>query len=97
MISDPADRGLCNTCRNVTGCAFPRRPQKPVFYCEEFEIEPFVPTKTSAKDRHPAAALPVPEDSDSGIYAGLCSDCQDRETCTFPRVEGGVWHCEEYR
>ena len=97
MICNPAYRGLCSTCRNATDCTFPREPNKPVFYCEEFETEPFVSTKTTGKDLDSAVALPIPEERDSGGYAGLCSDCEDRETCTFPRAEGGVWHCEEYR
>jgi hypothetical protein len=37
--------------------------------------------------------LPFPSDS----HLGLCGLCEDRSTCTYPRPEGGVWHCEEYR
>jgi len=36
-------------------------------------------------------------DKDPGAYMGLCKSCANRETCTFPKPEGGVWHCEEYR
>jgi len=28
---------------------------------------------------------------------GLCRNCIHRETCSFPRPESGVWHCEEYQ
>jgi hypothetical protein len=28
---------------------------------------------------------------------GLCSTCENSETCTFQKPEGGVWHCEEYK
>jgi hypothetical protein len=28
---------------------------------------------------------------------GLCVNCDNRHTCTFPKPEEGVWHCEEYR
>ena len=97
MIRNPAYRGLCFTCRNDTNCALSREPNEPVFHCEEFETEPFVSTKTTGKDTDPAAALPVPGERDAGEYAGLCSGCEDCETCSFPRPEGGVWHCEEYR
>ncbi len=27
---------------------------------------------------------------------GICTNCAQRETCTFPRKPGGVWRCEEY-
>lgn len=33
---------------------------------------------------------------DAGECKGLCVSCANRETCLFPRAEGGVWHCEEY-
>ena len=97
MTANPAYRDLCSTCRNAMDCAFQKEPDKPVFHCEEFETEPFVSTQVTGTDPDPAVALPIPEDRDSGGYAGLCGDCEDRETCTFPRPDGGVWHCEEYR
>ena len=28
---------------------------------------------------------------------GLCSNCDELETCTFPDARQGVLHCEEYR
>jgi len=31
--------GLCSTCKDASSCTFPRNSDKPVFYCEEFEIE----------------------------------------------------------
>jgi len=30
-------------------------------------------------------------------FAGLCIDCENRGTCIYAKVSGGVWHCEEYR
>ena len=27
----------------------------------------------------------------------LCTICEDKNVCVFPKPEGGVWHCEEYR
>ena len=29
-------------------------------------------------------------------YWGLCMNCTNRSTCTFPRVKGGVLYCDEY-
>ena len=28
---------------------------------------------------------------------GLCCTCEDCRVCKYPKPEGGVWHCEEYR
>ena len=27
---------------------------------------------------------------------GLCSSCLNRFTCTLPKAEGGIWHCNNY-
>jgi hypothetical protein len=82
-------RGLCSSCRNAPTCTYPRDPDQAVVQCEEFEgYEPLqrrAPSQTSAAQ---------PEDS--GKYKGLCVNCKNREHCTFPKPEGGVWHCEEY-
>ncbi|MEI9476493.1 MAG: hypothetical protein WCO26_07950 [Deltaproteobacteria bacterium] len=34
---------------------------------------------------------------DVGKHRGLCTICEDHGVCTYPKPEGGVWHCEEYR
>lgn len=39
--------------------------------------------------------MEVPDKSAS--FAGLCVDCQNRNTCIYAKTNGGVWHCEEYR
>jgi len=33
---------------------------------------------------------------DDGEIVDLCATCVKRDTCTLPKPEGGVWHCEEY-
>ena len=90
-------RGLCSTCKNASFCAFPRDPDKPVFYCEEFEIEKAAATRTIRKERPQATESCVTEGKGSSEFIGLCNDCENRQTCVFPRPEGGVWHCEEYQ
>ncbi len=43
-----------------------------------------------------------PQSSNSDIKAipgrmkGLCLNCDNRASCRFPIVDGGVWYCEEY-
>ena len=111
-----ASRGLCSTCRHAPGCTYQRDPKRPVFNCEEFEIEVGEPVKLSGRDvvssgPSPGAGSPGasarPTDSPAPTsagdedefarYKGLCGNCEDRRSCTFPKPEGGVWHCEEYR
>jgi hypothetical protein len=65
----------------------------PVVQCEEFEIEVTpAPPATGAASR----VAPKP-DRNRRKYLGLCENCESRETCGFPRPDGGVWHCEEYQ
>jgi len=89
--------GLCSTCKNALTCTFLRDPDEPVFFCEEFEIEKTSFIKTPVKKPLPATDAAAAKDKDSTKFIGLCSDCENRRTCAFPKGEGGVWHCEEYR
>ena len=86
-------RGLCSTCKNASSCTFSRDPDIPVFYCEEFEIE----KPAGGRERLKETESYIKESKDSTKFIGLCSDCENRQTCVFPEPEGGVWHCEEYR
>jgi hypothetical protein len=89
--------GLCSTCNNAPDCTFPRHPHEPVFHCEEFDSGEPSAVKITDKDRSPPTHLYGDKERDSTKFMGLCSNCEDRETCVFPKPEGGVWHCEEYR
>jgi hypothetical protein len=86
-------RDLCSTCNHAKVCGGRSTPERPIFFCEEFEA--FVPL--------PAAelAIAVPTQpakrQSAGERAGLCMNCDNAETCSSPKPEGGVWHCEEYR
>jgi hypothetical protein len=96
MSGDAIYRGLCSTCRHAPSCTFPRDPEKPAFYCEEFEIES-APSKKRAGVKAPQPTASFVGVKESARLIGLCSDCEGRQTCVFPKPEGGVWHCEEYR
>jgi len=67
-------------------------------FCEEFDDR--APDDTNGKKlesekKDAAIALPG-KTKDAAKRRGLCVSCLHRETCTFPIVEGGVWHCEKY-
>jgi len=92
-------RGLCSTCNNAAGCTHLQRAKFPVLQCEEFDA--YQPPRSKAGGQSAVSAgSPLGSDAgegDSSKYKGLCQDCEHRSTCTFPKSEGGVWHCEEYR
>jgi len=88
--------GLCSTCKNASNCTFPRDPRRPSFYCEEFEIEITAPGKAAIGDTSRLTESYIGEVETPSTSIGLCTDCENSQTCIFQKSEGGVWHCEEY-
>ena len=85
--------GLCSTCVNASTCDYRRTPLQPVWTCCDFTPE-LVPVNIVPRTVSPLKS--IAEGENPAKHAGLCVNCEHRETCTFPRPEGGVWHCEEY-
>ncbi|MCK4679077.1 MAG: hypothetical protein KAT48_13160 [Bacteroidales bacterium] len=89
-----ANRGLCSTCNNLPTCIFyQRNGSRIVWYCELFDD--YVPVQELQKPEKKVESKT--EEKSKGKLKGLCVNCEDRDTCTFPKPEGGIWHCEEYR
>ena len=87
-------RDLCWTCSHAPTCMYRGAADKPVFHCEEFDA--CVPVSLVSLQN--ASRITSNGEGGSDKYKkGLCSDCENRETCTLRHLEGGVWHCEEYR
>ena len=99
MAEDVETRGLCSTCNNAAECIHLQRGKPPVLQCEEFDA--YQPPRRKVGGQGAVyAGWHLGSDAgeeDSSNYKGLCQDCEDRRACTFPKHEGGVWHCEEYR
>jgi len=89
--------GLCSTCKHASTCAFPGDPRRPLFYCDEFELEVTSPSKAGPAGMSQSTGPFIPEIKGSAALIGLCWDCENSPTCIFPIPEGGRWHCEEYR
>jgi hypothetical protein len=84
--------GLCSTCSNDPLCTFPRRPGAAIMECLEFEGE------MMETDARPANSCPPETESATRLREpGLCSLCENRPTCVFPKPVGGVWFCEEFQ
>jgi hypothetical protein len=91
--------GLCSTCAGASTCTFPRDPERPVMHCDEldsYQPEPVTVEKVRRAEPAGPKAVSEAEQKELGKYKGLCVNCENRETCTFPKPEGGVWHCDEY-
>jgi hypothetical protein len=86
-------RGLCSTCAHSIKCMLKRAKDNimGVQHCEEYETA-YLP-----------AAVRSPEQSSKRFkqslpkILGLCSNCDNYFSCSFPRPESGVWHCEDYQ
>jgi len=86
-------RDLCSNCNHAKACGGRSSPKRPIFFCEEFDV--FVPVPASERAR--AVPMQPTRRQSTNEPTGLCMNCDDAETCTLPKPEGGVWHCEEYR
>ena len=86
-------RDLCSTCNHAVACGGRSTPQRPIVFCEEFDV--FIPMPVAAP------ALDVSARAGKRQIAskrpGLCMNCDNAETCTTPKPEGGIWHCQEYQ
>ena len=91
--------GICLLCESAPTCVFPRDPNRPLLYCDEFEMAVSVPVRPVSRRmtrKETEAEQGGNPAKGSASCLGLCRLCEGRETCTYPKPEGGVWHCEEY-
>jgi hypothetical protein len=83
--------GLCSCCHSFQSCTYPRTLKQPVLQCEEFSGILPPPLRMPPTGKASLKKVRKP------LARGLCSICEDRAACTYPKPEGGVWHCEDYR
>ena len=97
---EPEFAGLCSCCKTSQTCTFLKDQERPDLQCEEFDgllrspLKMVPRTKIVPGRPHKASVV---MNNTAGSFHGLCGLCEIHETCTFPKPEGGVWHCEEYQ
>jgi len=90
--------GLCTTCVGADTCTFPKPAKQPKIFCEEFDGNLRNGHVQNPDVEAILAHVNVrPRGKAARVFKGLCANCEIRQTCTFPKAEGGIWHCEEYR
>jgi hypothetical protein len=88
----PPRTGLCATCDKAPTCTFLDGRATAILHCDEYAV---------------CGRKPSPAESDTVLkwpggagrrnrIQGLCSHCVNVAACTYPRPEGGRWHCEAY-
>ncbi len=84
--------GICSTCNQAMECVQAIRAAQPILFCDMFDdrVEVSREKAVTKKTKEQVAPEASPQ------LKGLCVNCENRETCMFPKPEGGVWHCEEY-
>jgi hypothetical protein len=92
--------GLCSACIKAQSCTYRRQFGEPKLFCEELEGGLAMQVRRADDEiallANSRSKSPNDED-DIGRERGLCSNCENREFCTYPRPEGGVWNCDEYK
>jgi hypothetical protein len=92
--------GLCSYCKSAPICTYTRDPNRPVCECEEFSAFTYTPVRVPNQKKISLKHFPKKRSTSKGLfqrYRGLCGDCEERVNCVYPKPEGGVWHCEEFR
>ena len=91
--------GLCSCCSYAPDCTYPRESGRSVLQCDEFDgISPPLNQMMKCVEKPSVNRFsgPIPDAQGLSILRGLCAYCDGLNTCTYPKPEGGVWHCEEY-
>jgi hypothetical protein len=93
MLNANATQGVCSVCKFGSACNFESGAVRVILQCEQFE--PAFPAQKSRPMRTQSRAMPA-NGEHADDCAGICTNCGNRETCTYPKPEGGIWRCEDY-
>ncbi|MCC7292099.1 MAG: hypothetical protein IT449_08580 [Phycisphaerales bacterium] len=87
--------GLSMTPASKPGCLIPKSTDRRATLRTELEgeMEAEVRTRPTVRSAQPTERFTA---ANREWFAGLCLTCEKRLTCTFPKPEGGVLHCEEF-
>ena len=84
--------GLCINCLEVQECKYRVNHTKPIIFCEEFSC-----TDLSESKNNITREIPEIENSINSSLKGICSNCDNVETCNLQKPGANVMNCEEYR
>ncbi len=84
--------GLCINCLNAEECVYRVNHIKPIIFCEEFSC-----TEPSSSKSYNARVIIKVENSINSTLNGICSNCENIETCNLKKTDDIVMNCEEYR
>lgn len=90
--------GICTTCNYMKTCIYILKIDRPIHFCEEFDdiMKCNSQPKTESSQCKTSSSKAESQNASNKTYLGLCSNCKFNRFCSFPKPEGGVWHCEEF-
>jgi NADH:ubiquinone oxidoreductase subunit E len=93
-----AQLGICANCSRMVLCTSRKNWIGPIRDCDDFDDRrAAAPTSAVEPLSFPidkSIDLAAPEEAE--IYKGICSNCDNRETCGYRTPGQAVWFCEEY-
>ena len=91
-------RGICSSCMRADACQYTNSARQVTLNCDEYagRVE-HAPNNPGSVSMNSSQRLVREEQNRAHKALGLCRSCEGARSCTFPKPEGGVWHCEEYR
>jgi hypothetical protein len=84
--------GLCINCLNAHECRYRANHTRPIIFCEEFTC-----TEPLRSKRNTVEGISEVDNSLNSSVKGLCSNCENIETCNLQRADDIVINCEEYK
>ncbi len=87
--------GICSTCNHLEECIARKNWKGPVTFCEEYDD--YLPPRIVISNDDKNGLKHEPRKKELSEFKGLCMNCEARKRCKFPKTEGGIWHCEEYK
>ena len=85
--------GLCADCVRAEFCSLSHNSEAAIWNCEDYENEEITPI---AAESRPEITMEAQAEVAPEANPGLCPFCIHNEHCSLKKVEGGIWHCEEY-
>ena len=84
--------GLCINCFTANDCVYHLNQTQPIIFCEEFTC-----TDPSEPKSNITRVIPKIKNSLNSSLKGICSNCENIETCNLQQTDDNIINCEEYR
>lgn len=85
-VLDNSIKSICNNCLHAFGCSHKNGTSQIVNLCEEHESDSF----TAIHKR-------IDESVSQLTFKGLCSNCDNQNSCTLKNKGNIIFSCEEYK